>query len=148
MSPLSRRRLIGVVLFSLALARTSFADDGACSLNKTDPSIKGIYADNFGGLQEVSAPFWISTDAVFEICSVDNGSNRIIAMNNLRNAYNPGKFSRFEWTKYSNRLWYCQIVYDAPSAAAAAAAPPADPTNPSQGGCGKFAWSELIRILP
>jgi hypothetical protein len=145
---LGRQGLIAVALFMIAFVRSSYAADAACSTNKTDPSIKGIYVDNFGGLQDVSAFFWVSADAVFEVCSVDNSSNRIIAMNNLRNTYNPGKFSRFEWTTAANRLWYCQIVYDAPSAAAAAAAPSANTSNPAQGGCGNFAWSELIRILP
>jgi hypothetical protein len=139
---------VAFVFFTISLPRTSHAEDAACFINKTDPIIKGIYVDNFGGLQGISASFWISGDAVFEVCSVDNGSSRIIAMNNLRKGYNPGKFSRFEWTKSANRLWYCQIVYDAPSAAAATSAPPANASTPAQGGCGNFAWSELIHILP
>ena len=86
MSPLARRVLTGVALFMAVVARTSYADDTTCSINKTDPAVKGTYVDNFGGLQEVSASFWISADAVFEVCSVDNGSKQIVAMNNLRNA--------------------------------------------------------------
>jgi len=141
-------KLMAFMIFMTAISGAARAQDTACAINKTDPAIKGVYVDNFGGMQEVSKSFWISTDAVFEVCSVDNASDRIIAMNNPRNAYNPGKFSRFEWTNSANRLWYCQIVFDAPSAAAAAAAAPANASNPAQTGCGNFAWSELIRILP
>ena len=138
------------VILCLSSAQISRAQDAAaaCSLNKADPSIKGTYIDNFGGAQTISASYWTSSDLVFEICSVDNTRKRIIAQNDSRNQLNPNKFSRFEWTNFGNRLWYCQSVYDAPSAAAADAAPPADPSNPVDGGCGKFAWSTLIKILP
>jgi hypothetical protein len=120
----------------------------SCPLNKTDPAIKGSYLDNFGEPQSVSASFWFSEGAAFEVCSVDNTRKRIIAQNDGRNAFNPGKYSRFEWTTFGNRLWYCQTVFDAPDASAADAAPPADASNPVDKGCGQFAWSTLIRIAP
>jgi hypothetical protein len=149
-----REGQIGTMLLSLLLvggaAGTSGAQDlAACSLNKTAPAIKGTYIDNFGGVQSISESYWTSSSLVFEICSVDNARKRIIAQNDSRNQFNPGKFSRFEWTNFGNRLWYCQSVYDAPTATAADAAAPADPSNPVDGGCGgQFAWSTLIRILP
>lgn len=140
---------LGLLLAAVAAHASKAQDAAACSLNKTDPAIKGTYVDNFGGLQSVTATYWESLGSVFEICSVDNARKRIIAQNDSRNQYNPGRFSRFEWTNFGNRLWYCQSVYDAPSAAAADAAPPADASNPVDGGCGgKFAWSTLIKILP
>jgi hypothetical protein len=120
----------------------------ACPLNKTDPAIKGTYLDNFGEPQSVSASFWFSEGAAFEVCSVDNARKRIIAQNDSRNAFNAGKYSRFEWTTFGNRLWYCQSVFDAPDAGSADAAPPADASNPVDKGCGQFSWSTLIRIGP
>src|SRR5262249_58514476 len=112
-----------------------------CPTNTTAPSIKGVYVDNFGGLQAVSAPFWISGNLVFGVCSVDDTQHFLIARNSLRNAFNPGKYSRFEWTMSGNRLWYCQSVFDASSANAAASASRADPSDPANKGCGNFAWS-------
>jgi hypothetical protein len=148
-----RKMGMGAVLVSLFVAggNPSSAEDAAvaCSLNKTDPTIKGTYVDDFGGAQGVSATYWTSQALVFEICSVDNNRKRIIAQNDSRNQFNPGKFSRFEWTNFKNRLWYCQSVFDAPTAAAADAAPPADASNPVDGGCGgQFPWTSLIKILP
>jgi hypothetical protein len=145
-------RTIAVLFCLLSVAgQSSSAQDAAtaCSVNSTDPAIKGTYVDDFGGPQGVSAAYWESLGSVFEICSVDNTRKRIIAQNDSRNQYNPGKFSRFEWTNFRNRLWYCQSVYDAQTAAAADAAPPADSSNPVDGGCGgQFPWSTLIKLLP
>ena len=139
-------------VFFIASVHQSSAQDAAvaCPLNKTDPAIKGTYVDDFGGAQTVSAAYWTSAGWVFEVCSVDNARKRIIAQNDGRNPLNAGKFSRFEWTNFKNRLWYCQSVFDAATPAAADAAPPADPNNPVDGGCGgnNFSWSTLIKILP
>ena len=139
-------------IFFIASVHASSAEEAAtaCQLNKIDPAIKGTYIDDFGGAQGISATYWTSSDYVFEICSVDNTRKRIVAQNDVRNPLNAGKFSRFEWINFKNRLWYCQSVFDAPTAAAADAAPPADPTNPVDGGCGgtNFSWSTLIKILP
>jgi hypothetical protein len=143
----------GAMLFAILFSggsQSSRAQDAAvaCPLNKAAPTIKGTYIDNFGGPQNISASYWTSSDLVFEVCSVDNVRKRIIAQNDVRNQFNPGKFSRFEWTTFGNRLWYCQSVFDAPTPAAADAAPPANPSNPVDSGCGQFGWSTLIKLLP
>jgi hypothetical protein len=105
--------------------------------------------DDYGGLQAVSPNFWYSGGLVFETCSVDNAGHKLVAYNNLRDdAPNAGKFSRFEWTRSGNKLWYCQVVFEAATEQDAQSAPAANPANPATGGCGNFAWSELIRILP
>ena len=139
---------LGFIAFT-GLTTSAEAQGASCSASPgMSPEILGTYVDDYGGLQAVSDHFWYSGGLVFEDCSVDNVQHRIVAHNNLANKYNPGKFSRFEWTKNGNKLWYCQIVFDADTEQAAASAPPADATHPSTGGCGTFAWSELIRILP
>jgi hypothetical protein len=138
-----------VVPILLLLATSAHAQGGGCSAKPTaSPEIAGNYVDNYGGLQSVTNDFWYSAGLVFETCSIDNAGHRLVAYNNLRDGYNPGKFSRFEWTKSDNRLWYCQSVFDAATEQAAQSAPSADPGHPAVGGCGNFAWSELIRILP
>jgi hypothetical protein len=132
-----------ILTFAVAANAQAPAD---CPTNSTEPSIHGVYVDNFGGLQAVSTPFWVSGNLVFGICSIDNTQHFLIARNSLRNAFNPGKYSRFEWTTFGNRLWYCQSVFDAASASAAASAARADPSDPVNKGCGTFAWSTLIHL--
>jgi hypothetical protein len=142
-------KMLATAIAAVMLASSARAEGVAsCPINKIDPAIAGSYLDNFSGLQSVSASFWFSAGSTFEICSVDNTRKRIIAQNDSRNTFNPGKYSRFEWTTFGNRLWFCQSVFDAPDASAAAAAPPADASNPVDKGCGQFAWSTLIRIGP
>ena len=121
---------LAITISVAAITSTASAQEVAsCPINKIDPTIKGVYLDNFGGLQSVSATYWNSSDAVFDVCSVDNTRKRIIALNDSRNQYNPGKYSRFEWTTFGNRLWYCQSVYDAPTANVPQTPPPL-PTRP------------------
>jgi hypothetical protein len=140
--------MLAIAVSALALIGGVRAQEATCPLNKTDPTIKGTYLDNFGGPQSISASFWFSEGAAFEVCSVDNTRKRMIAQNDSRNAFNAGKYSRFEWTNFGNRLWYCQSVFDAPDASSADTAPAADASNPVDKGCGQFAWSTLIRIGP
>lgn len=137
--------VIAALLMGLSAAQAQVAD---CPDNTTAPSIAGNYTDNFGYLQSVSAAFWVSGTFVFEVCSIDEAKHAVIAINNARNPYSPGKYSRFEWTTNGSRLWYCQSVYDAATAADAAAAAPANASSPAQSGCGAAAWSQLIQILP
>lgn len=142
-------RLLLVALAFLAVATSASAQSTGCGTSPTaSPEIAGNYVDNFGGLQAISDRFWYSGGLIFETCSVDNPRHRLVAHNNPANSFNPGKFSRFEWTKSDNRLWYCQSVYNASTEQEAASAPPADPNHPATGGCGTSAWSTLIRILP
>jgi hypothetical protein len=142
-------KMLAIAIAAVTLASGVQAQGiASCPMNKVDPPIAGSYLDNFGGLQSVSASFWFSAGSAFEVCSVDNARKRIIAQNDSRNTFNPGKYSRFEWTTFGNRLWFCQSVFDAPDAGAADAAPPADASNPVDKGCGQFAWSTLIRIGP
>jgi hypothetical protein len=137
--------LFGFVTLGTPVGAQSAAD---CPNNTSAPTIAGNYTDNFGYLQSISAPFWLSGTFLFEVCSVDETKHAIVARNNERNPYEPNKYSRFEWTESGNRLWYCQSVFNAASAADATAVTPADASNPAQGGCGGAPWSNLIEILP
>lgn len=121
-----------------------------CAVMPADkPAIEGHYIDNYGGVQDVLDHYWISGQYAFQICSVDNVKHQIIALNEAGNQSDAGKFSRFDWVRYSNRLWYCQTVFNASTEAEAAAAPPADPADPRIGGCGgKFEWSSLSKLAP
>lgn len=129
-----------------AICYAQQASVGCRSVPQMAPEISGTYVDDFGGLQAISASFWVSGPLVFEICSVDNAMHRLVALNNARNSYNPAKFSAFDWTVQGNKLWYCQVAFDAATENAAAATPPADPQQPGMKGCGQYAWSTLIKL--
>jgi|SRR6478672_1262660 len=112
------------------------------------PSIVGNYLDNYGYPQNITSNKWIMGDSIFTYCQVKNSKNKLIAQNGSSNPYFPNLYSQFDWTTYENSLWYCQIVYDAPTPQAAASSPPANSTNPTTGGCAQFPWSKLIPITP
>jgi len=139
---------LGTGIFALPTMGHAQQGAGCHASPQTAPEIAGTYVDDFGGLQAVSTNFRVSAASVFEICSVDNTKHRLVAFNAERNSYNPGKFSAFDWTKQGNKLWYCQVIFDAASEGAAASAPPADAQQPGTKGCGQFAWSTLIKLLP
>src|ERR1043166_4380696 len=123
-------KTIGAALLLLALVLPAHAQSGCTSVPSNKPDIAGTYLDNYGGLQAVLEKYWISGQLVFESCSVDNAKRRIIAWNGLRDPYNPGKFSRFEWLNFKGRLWYCQTVFNAVSETEADALPAPAPSDP------------------
>jgi hypothetical protein len=81
--------------------------------------------------------------SVFRIVQVDNPHSFLIAQNDSGNKYNPGAWSRFDWTyDDSDVLWYCQTAYAAESQEAAQQTAAADASNLAAG-CSGFAWSRL-----
>jgi len=108
-------------------------------------SVVGVYEDDFGSSHSVSDDAWVSGDSRFEVVDFSDPGRFIIAENDDDNEYNPGLFSRFEWTYDGDDLFYCQSVYDAESEAEARSAERADADDLSSG-CGGFAWSQLMGI--
>ncbi len=105
-------------------------------------AITGSYEDTFGGTHEITDDLWQSGESSFEIASYSNSEQYLIAQNAPTNAYNPGLWSRFDWTTDAGDLYYCQTAYAAESEAAALATERADDASLS-GGCGGFEWSLL-----
>ena len=70
--------------------------------------------------------------------SFDNGTRSAIA-------YDGAAYSKLQWTWTDDdtRLWYCTAVFSARTAEEAQAGPDADATDPANGGCGGFSWSNL-----
>ena len=114
----------------------------------TEPEIIGTYIDNYMANHVISATTWTQTysggmPSIFNIRTVDNDQDFMIAENDATNEYSPSLFSRFDWITVDGALWYCQTAYDAESAEAAEATPAADATDPSMSGCGMSPWSQL-----
>ena len=89
------------------------------------------------------APFLDIDALVPDISTYDDATSFLVAQNAATNTYNPGLWSRFDWTWHEGRYWYCQSAYDAASEADALATPAADPADPPAGGCGGWPWSGL-----
>jgi len=107
-------------------------------------AISGTYVDQFSTTQTVTSSTWSDSFAdVFHIAEFSNASDYAIAQNDAANAFNANLWSRFDWTMYAGRLYYCQTAYNAASQAAAEATAPANATNPTTGGCGGFSWTRL-----
>lgn len=108
-------------------------------------SINGKYVDDFT-YEWTFADDLITVDvSLFHIETYDNATFVIGAQNDAANMYNPGEFSRFDWTISNGDLYVCQTVYDAATLADALAAPAADSSD-LMGGCGTFSWSKLTPI--
>jgi hypothetical protein len=107
--------------------------------------VVGVYQDDFGSSHRVSDEVWVSGDSRFDVVDFSNRERFIVAENDDDNEYNPGLFSRFEWTYDGDDLFYCQSVYDAESEADARSADRADADDLANG-CIGFGWSQLMGI--
>jgi hypothetical protein len=114
------------------------ADDGDAI------DIAGEYDDGFGGTVS------IEDCAIYgsPVSSVDNDEQYFVLQNSCDDMFNPGKWSRYEWTWVTGdagepELYLCTSVYDADSEAEAIAADRADDSDPANDGCSGFPWSKL-----
>lgn len=106
--------------------------------------IAGTYTDDWGGTHEITSETWTMVGmGVYHIEKYDNEGNWLVAQNDSKNQYNPGLWSRMDWTVFQDTLYYCQTAYDKASLEAAEQTPPADASDPTTGGCGGFPWTAL-----
>jgi hypothetical protein len=112
---------------------------------ENDIEIAGAYRDNFGGSHRVDDERWTQGDSHFEIAEYDNDMGWVVAHNSEDNDFNPGAYSRFDWTLEAGSLYYCQPVYDADSADEARDGASSDAED-LESGCGGFSWSQLSAI--
>jgi hypothetical protein len=108
----------------------------------------GSYTDAWGTAHEISAASWTQTypgsaPMVFHVAQFDNAAGWVVAQNDAANEFSAGLWSRFDWLRDGDALWYCQSAYDAASEEAAVAAPAADRADPASSGCGGFGWTNL-----
>jgi hypothetical protein len=104
------------------------------------------YDDSWGGTHGIDAFTWRSGDSSFAITEVDEAAGWLVAQNGASNAWSPGLWSRFDWTRADGALFYCQTAYDAATEADALATSAAD-ADALGSGCGGFSWTELRPML-
>jgi hypothetical protein len=73
----------------------------------------------------------------------DNSAQWLVGQNSADDAFNPSKWSRFDFAEADGTLYVCQTQFGAETEAEAIAAPAADPAAPATGGCSTFAWTTL-----
>ncbi|MCP4749338.1 MAG: hypothetical protein GY866_00455, partial [Proteobacteria bacterium] len=105
------------------------------------------YVDNWNGTHSISSTHWVNGQSAYTITKLDSTGKFMIGLNAADHPYNPGKYSRFDWTTYSGELYFCQSAYAEATAADAEAVAAADPTDPTTGGCSGFSWSKLTPFV-
>jgi hypothetical protein len=143
-------RFITTTIFMLTLAACT--DDGSSMDSETGSetdetggemavAIVGTYMDEFGDTHMISETEWTNSAGSFAISQWDNDEMWLVAQNAETNMYNPGQWSRFDWTWDGEQLYYCQSVYDGTTIDDALAGS-ADASDLLMG-CGMFAWTRL-----
>jgi len=159
---------VGAILIAVTLASGAGCDSGNGNGNPdavqadvpadapaAPLAIAGSYTDAFGGQHEIASDTWVQTadsgsgpvSSTFLLTRYDNSAHWVVGQNDAGNAYNPGKWSRFDWATVQAILYFCQTRYDAADEAEALAATPADPTDPTKSGCGGFSWTALTPVV-
>lgn len=111
--------------------------------------IAGQYTDSWGGTYQITSATWDQgTSGLYNIAEYDNDGNWLVAQNDATNTYNPGMWSRMDWTTNAGTLYYCQTAYAAETQQAAKDTPAADATDPETAGCGGFSWTALTPVAP
>lgn len=112
---------------------------------ENDLEIAGVYRDSYDAAHRVDDEVWQMGSSTFELLDFSNEERWAIAENAADNEFFPDSFSRFEWTHEAGKLFYCQSVFAASSAADARDEPRAD-ADDLLAGCGGFPWSALVPI--
>ena len=119
----------------------------------TDPSLEigGVYQS---GSQETGVDHIISQTlwdqgvvmGSYNVEAFFNTEGYLIAQNGSENEWNSDKWSRFDWTKDADDIYYCQSTYAAETIVDAFSATPANSADLSTG-CDGFSWTLLTPVV-
>jgi len=134
-------------IFTLALTacddgRSTDDETGSETGDEMSLEIVGTYTDNFGDTHTISETEWSNSAGSFAISQFSNEEMWLVAQNAETNMYDPGSWSRFDWTWDAEQLYYCQSLFDGATIDDALAAASADTADLAMG-CGGFPWSQL-----
>jgi hypothetical protein len=132
--------------FTISLCLAACGDDGGEADDNAETgdeglAIAGNYVDDFATDHSISEDEWSTGDFHFAIVEYDNDEMYVIAQNAETNMFNPGLWSRFDWTWDGDQLYYCQSVFDG-AAIEDARADSGDASDLAMG-CQGFPWSLL-----
>ena len=100
-------------------------------------SIEGEWIDEWNSSQVIDSDSWNSNT----ITHYDNDEMWAVAENGA-DSFNPGLWSKYDWTWNSEELYYCQSTFAAETEADALSADSANATDLDTG-CGGFPWSQM-----
>ena len=100
-------------------------------------SIEGEWIDEWNSSQVIDSDSWNSNT----ITHYDNDEMWAVAENGA-DSWNPGFWSKYDWTWNSEDLYYCQSTFAAVTEADALSANSANATDLDTG-CGGFPWSQM-----
>lgn len=108
----------------------------------------GMYKDSFDGPHIISNTVWDQGGMMgrFNIEFFDSEQLYIIAQNSSNNAWNPDKWSRFDYFIKEGKKYFCQTAYDLETMEDAKETAPAENGN-LESGCNGFNWTELLEII-
>ena len=146
----------GLDTLDAALTAEDTSDDtdpstGGCGdfawtqMTPRDPvEVVGYWEDNYGGTTDIAPDSWGSSS----IHEYDNDGNWAVTQNPSDDEWNPSKYSYVVWTEPASdgSWWTCTVAYGLETLdAALSAEDTSDDTDPSTGGCGDFAWTEMTQ---
>ena len=108
-----------------------------------DPiEVSGEWDDNYGGQTEISYVAW----GLAKIHDYNNADNWVVTQNPDTDEWSPSTFNYVVWTDAAeDGSWYtCTVGYGIETLAEALATEnTSDATDPANGGCGDFAWTQM-----
>lgn len=146
---LVRNRL--VTALSVLAACSLFIACGDDTTSSDDPApttleVAGVWNDNFGGWVAIGSDYW-GTQRVHQY---DNAANWAVTQNPADDEYGPSKYSHVVWTDAVDGTWWtCTVAFGLDTAEEALAAEnTSDASDPANGGCGDFAWTQMTPRAP
>ncbi|MCG3172574.1 MAG: hypothetical protein GMKNLPBB_00728 [Myxococcota bacterium] len=109
-------------------------------------AIAGVYANSFGGYEEITSALWNDTPIV----EFDNNKRVVYTRNPADAKFSPGKFNKIVFTVPGGASFhYCFADFGLDSLEAAKASSKAvDESDPDKKGCGGFSWTKLTATDP
>lgn len=129
---------------------------GGCSgfswtkISPVTSPILGNWRDTYSGKHSIGLTTWTvdfgtpATDAVVRYNAIDG---YVIIQKPADDGFNPSKFQKIVLTQFSGAWYFCTLSpFNSGSAdLAAAIADNTTKTSPGTGGCGGFAWTQLLK---
>jgi hypothetical protein len=110
-------------------------------------SVVGSWIDGWGSTHVISETSWVSgslpAESTHALSEFDAAAHFAVGQNGPDNAWGADLWSRFDWARVDEQLWYCQTAFAEESEVAALAVEAPDATDPATTGCGGYPWSSL-----
>lgn len=111
-------------------------------MEQGDLGIAGLWASIYGR-EEITSSFW-GAGVVVEF---SNTERWVVTQNAADAEYSPSKFNKIVWTELAEdgSFFYCTVDFGLDTLELAKGSEKvADASAPADGGCGDFAWTQLI----